>query len=189
MIKYLLIQLVVFPLIIFSQTDSELTGFRNSPFGSSPGEVKHSESASMLQSFSGWGIYALSFEGRFAGRDSRIDYTFVHNKLIEGSYILEPGDDYLNVFKLCRTEISKEYGRPHNWAVAEINQNNIWQKKNNFELYDGPQLFWLFTKGFIVLHSSKFKNKITVTILFSGKEGIGDYNSASLLEIKNPSYK
>lgn len=186
MIKYLLIQLVVFPLIIFSQFDSELSGFRNSQFGSSPAEVKSIETAPGLQSFSGWGIYALSFEGRFAGRDARIDYTFVENKLIEGSYIVEPGDEYLNVFKLCRDEISKEYGHPHSWAVAEISQDIIWQKKNNSELYDGPQLFWLFTKGFIVLHSSKFNQKITVTILFSGEQGIGDYNSESLLEINNP---
>jgi len=30
------------------------------------------------------------------------------------------------------------------------------------------------------------KGKITVSVLFSPKEGIGDYNSESLLEIKNP---
>jgi hypothetical protein len=186
MIRLLLIHLVLFPQIIFCQLDNELTGFRNSPFGSSPAEVKSTETAPSLQSFSGWGIYALSYTGRFAGMNSRIDYTFVEDKLIEGSYILEPGDDYVDVFCLCRDKISEEFGNPHSWAISEISNDYIWHKKNDFGLYDGPQLFWIFAKGFIALHSSKFKDKITITVLFSGRKGIGDYNTESLIEIKNP---
>jgi hypothetical protein len=186
MIRHLLIQIIIFPLFIYSQTDSVLSGFRNSPFGSSPNEVMSRETAPSLQSFSGWGIYALSFEGKFVGRDARIDYTFVDNKLIEGSYILDPEDDYLNTFLDCREIISKVYGKPNKWAVTEIDQDVIWHKLSNLGLYEGPQLFWLFNKGFIVLHSSKFKNKITVTVLFSSRNDISDYNAKSLLDIKNP---
>jgi hypothetical protein len=144
------------------------------------------ETAQGLQSFSGWGIYTLSYKGWFASMNARIDYTFIENKLIEGAYILEPGDDYTDIFQSCREKISDEYGKPNSWAVALINQKNIWQKKNNIGLYEGPQLFWLFEEAFIALHSSKFKDKITITVLFSGREGIGDYNAESLIEIKNP---
>jgi hypothetical protein len=186
MIRYLLTCLVFYPLITYSQPDYELSGFRNILFGSSPAEVRSREPAPSLQSFSGWGIFALSFEGRFAGIKARIDYTFTDDKLIEGSYILEPGDDYRDIFQLCRKEISDEYGKPNSWAVADIKQDSIWKKINKFGLYEGPQLFWLFNKGFIALHSSKFKHKITVTVLFSSRESVGDYNAESLIEIKNP---
>jgi hypothetical protein len=186
MIRFMLIQLAVFTQIIFCQFDEKLTQFRGSPFGSSPSEVKSMETAPSLQSFSGWGIYALSYTGRFAGMQARIDYTFADDKLIEGSYILEPGDDYVDAFCLCRDKISEESGNPNSWAIAVISHDNIWHKKNDFGLYEGPQLFWIFEKGFIALHSSKFNDKITITVLFSGREGIGDYNAESLIEIKNP---
>ena len=186
MVRYLMTYLVVFPLITYSQFDHELSGFRHISFGSSPAEVKSREPAPSLQSFSGWGIYALSFQGRFAGTKARIDYTFIENKLIEGSYIIEPGDEFREVFQVCREEISEEYGKPNSWAVADIKQESIWKKINDFGLYEGPQLFWLFSKGFIALHTSKFKQKITITVLFSGREGVGDYNVESLIEIQNP---
>ncbi len=186
MIRYLLAYLVVFPVIVYPQKDYELSGFRNILFGSSPAEVKSREPAPSLQSFSGWGIYALSFEGRFAGTKARIDYIFKDDKMIEGSYILEPGDDYLDIFQSCRKDISEEYGNPDSWAVADIRQDSIWKKINDFGLYEGPQLFWLFDKGFIALHSSKFKHKITITVLYSSREEVGDYNADSLIEIHNP---
>ena len=64
--------------LIYAQTDSlkELTGFRNSKWGSAVNEVKSSEKEYYLQSFSGFGVYALSYTSRFAGLRTRIDYTF-----------------------------------------------------------------------------------------------------------------
>jgi hypothetical protein len=63
-------------LICQTESTKELTGFRNSLWGSSVNEVKSKETENYLQTFIGFGVYALSYKSTIAGLAARMDYTF-----------------------------------------------------------------------------------------------------------------
>ena len=49
----------------------------------------------------------------------------------------------------------------------------------------GPSFYWVFKNGFIGLISQKFKEEITLTILFASDLTVDEYNSKNLVELKN----
>ena len=49
----------------------------------------------------------------------------------------------------------------------------------------GPSFYWVFKNGFIGLISQKFKEDITLTILFASDLTVDEYNSKNLVELKN----
>jgi hypothetical protein len=52
-------------------------------------------------------------------------------------------------------------------------------------MYIGPSFYWVFQNGFIGLISQKFKEEITLTILFASDLTVDEYNSKNLVELKN----
>ena len=175
---------VIFFTVIYSSltgNQDSLQGFRGIPWKSSPEFVRENESARYLQSFIGFGTYALSFRGRFAGYTMRIDYSFQDNKLIEGGYILDEPDDIIISFNTIERELTKKFGLPDYWANSRIGSGNIWIKVNEFGKYNGPQLYWEFSNGFIALHAGRFKDKITITVLFVTGKRISQYNTNRLM--------
>ncbi len=186
------IELVVFIFLIdwsllFCQINNleELSGFRNSKWGSTVNEIKASETEYYLQSFSGFGVYALSYTGRYAGLKTRIDYTFKDKKLVEGSYIFNPDGDVKRDFKELEKSLINEYGKPGFKAGTLIDSDSIWIPVTKYGRYKGPELYWKFKNGFIALIASKFENDITITILFSSSKSIKDYNKENETSTEN----
>jgi hypothetical protein len=149
----------------------ELTGFRNAPWGSSVNEVKNMETESYMQSFQGFGIYAISYKGKVAGLTAWIDYTFINDKLIEGSYLFEPPGNFGDDFNKLRIFLVSGYGNPDFRAGPD----SIWIKVTDYGRFKGPELYWQFNNGFIALIASKFNDEITIIILYSNRS-IEEYN-------------
>lgn len=171
---------LIFSAEIQSSRFDSLSTFRGISWGSSPEFVRDNETAAYMQSFKGFGIYAISYSGNFAGYKARIDYSFKDNQLHEGSYSFENFDNILRTFTRLKNELVSIYGSPNYWANKLITSDNIWIKINDYGKFKGPELYWEFSNGFIALHASRFKDKQTLTILFVHKKKISDYNSNKL---------
>lgn len=157
-------------------TDS-LGSFRGIPWGASPGFVRENETSLYLQSFKGFGTYSLSFNGEFADKQVRIDYSFRDDKFIEGAYTLNTVGDIRTDYTDIQTFLAHQFGSPDYWSNSLVGSENIWIKVNDYGKYKGPELYWQFVNGFIVLHASKFKDEITVTIMYVVNKNIPGYGS------------
>ena len=167
--------------------DSTLTlpEFRNVKWGSSLNDVEEKETAHYLQTFSGFGIEALSYKGNIAGLDARIDYTFKNKKFTEGSYTVIPKDTFREDFLTLLSFLENRYDRPGYSSGPLYTSDSVWIKINDLGLCIGPSFYWVFNNGFISLISQKFKEDITLTILFVSDLTIDEYNSKNLVELKN----
>ncbi len=157
-----------------------LKDFRGIPWNASKEDVKKNENAYYLQLFSGFGIEALSYKGKIAGLEARIDYTFRNNKLIEGSYSISSNSSFKSDFISLTEYLSKQYGKPDYMAGPLIHSDSVWIKENNYGKFRGPELYWKFKNGFIGLHSSRFRERITTTILFVYGKTIEEYGSETM---------
>ncbi len=168
---------------IYSQIKSsgELSGFRGIKWGSSTDKVKAAEKETYLQSFHGFGIDALSYNGSIAGLKARIDYSFKGNKLFEGTYTVNPEDEIKIDFNKLERYLTAEYGKPDFRAGRSINSDSVWISVNDYGKFSGPELFWKFDNGFIGLIASKFESDITITVLYSNDKSIEDYGSDRLI--------
>lgn len=153
----------------------ELPQFRNIPWGSSMKEVREKEEAHYLQYFSGFGVTALSFKDKITGIETRIDYTFKEDKLIEGSYIVISGEYYKKDFVELLKFVIKDYGQPEYRSGKNYIEDTVWIKENDYGSFSGPSYYWEFKNGFIGLISKKFKEEITITLLFVNGSSIGKY--------------
>ena len=185
-ILFLLFFFIVEEKTLTCQTDSskELTGFRNVPWGSSIEEVKSKETESYLQTFEGFGVYALSYRSKIAGLTTRIDYTFKNGKLIEGSYTFEPSKFFKNDFNKLKDFLITEYNKPDFKAGPSIESDSVWIMVTKYGKYRGPELYWRFNNGFIALVASRFEDKITLTILYTN-ESIQEYNKDREISVKS----
>lgn len=170
----------------FTFTDSTLTipDFRNVKWGSSLEDVKEMETARYLQTFSGFGIEALSYEGNFAGVEVRIDYTFKNKKLTEGSYTVISENNFREDFQTLMGSLENDYGSPGYSSGRLYTSDSVWIKINEYGYFIGPSFYWVFPNGFISLISEKFKDEITLTILFIPDLSIEEYNSKNKVEMK-----
>ena len=173
------------PAFTFVDSILVLPEFRNVKWGSSLREVEEKETADYLQKFSGFGIETLSYEGNIAGLDARIDYTFKNKKLIEGSYTVISKDTFSEDFLTLLSFLENHYGRPEYSSGPLYTSDSVWIKINDFGMFTGPSFYWVFNNGFIGLISQKFKEEITLTILFASDLTVDEYNSKNLVELKN----
>ena len=169
-------------LFIFSQFYSnqnntqskKLPKFRSFDWNSNIEFVKENEEASYLQSFSGFGVFALSYKGKFENYSSRIDYTFKNDSLAECSYTIECGNFFEDFIKI-RNSLITELGSPSFWAKSKIIFNNVWVKKNDFGTFYGPELYWQYDDGFVGMLSEKSTDGTTITIIYLHQQTIQDY--------------
>lgn len=177
-ILFLLLFFIVEERTLVCQIESskELSGFRNIPWGSSIYEVKSLETENYLQTFMGFGVYALSYKSRIAGLKTRIDYTFKRGSLIEGSYSFHPTGYFKQDFNKLKDFLIDEHGEPDLKAGPLIESDSVWIKVNEYGRYKGPELYWLFSNGFVALVASKFEVEITLTIIYTNDKSIEEYN-------------
>jgi len=161
-----------------------LPEFRNVKWESSISEVREIETARYLQSFAGFGIEALSFKGNIAGLDTRIDYTFTEDKFTEGSFIIISEDSFRENFQILLSYLKNLYGTPDYRSGLLYTADSVWIKLTDTGLFRGPSLYWEFGNGFIGLISEKFKEEITITILYAYNKTIEEYSTRNLVELK-----
>ncbi|OGU60743.1 MAG: hypothetical protein A2V66_08860 [Ignavibacteria bacterium RBG_13_36_8] len=167
-------------------TDIALTGFRNFMWGSNIELVRTNEIVRYSQSFSGFGKFVLTFHGTFLDRQVDIDFTFVNDSLTQGAYVFESEEDnYKLDFNEIKRYLTSEYGRPGSRAGNDIDSDSVWIKISIYEMYSGPQYFWHFKNGFVVLHSAKDEDEITITVLFIGNKSIDEYLEESTIPFEN----
>ena len=171
----------------FSFTDSttSLPEFRNVKWNSTLKDVKEKETAHYLQTFYGFGIEALSYKGKIAGLDARIDYDFKDKKLIEGSYRVNSDDNFKEDFQTLLFFLENQYGKPGFRAGPLYTFDSVWIETNDHDLYAGPSIYWVFKNGFIGLISQKYKEEITLTILYVYNSTIDEYNLQNAVKLKN----
>ena len=173
------------PALTFLDSIPTLPEFRNVKWGASLREVEEKETAHYLQKFSGFGIEALSYEGNIAGLDARIDYNFKNKKFTEGSYTIISKDTFREDFLILLSFLENHYGGPKFSSGPFYTSDSVWIKVNDYGMCMGPSFYWVFKNGFIGLISEKFKDEITLTILFAADITVCEYNSKNLVELKN----
>lgn len=173
-------------LYAFKLNDSTLTlpDFRDVEWNCSMDDVRENETARYLQSFSGFGIEALSFRGSISGLEARIDYTFKNENFIEGSYTVISENTFQDNFQTLLTFLENRYGKPGYRSGLNYNSDSVWNKINDYGSYTGPSLYWVFNNGFIGLISEKYKDEITLTILYAFETTIDEYNSQNYVDSK-----
>ena len=148
-------------------------------------EVKEKETAYYLQTFHGFGIEALSYKGKIAGLDARIDYDFKNNKLIEGSYRIISDDNFKEDYSTLFNFLGNLYGKPDLRTGISYESDSVWIKTTDYNMYIGPSIYWVFNNGFIGLISQKYKEEITLIVLYVHNVTIEEYNSGKTVELKN----
>jgi len=167
-------------------TDTILEGFRGIIWESPSEEVRLKEKTKFMQRSEGWGISTISYSGEIADFPARIDYSFKDNKLIEGSYSIKHRDIYLDFhqcFDRIKNFLSNVFGSPNYKVANDFDTDSIWIKVNPYGLFKGPQYFWQFLNGFICIHSSKFAEEITITVLYVFDTKIDEYYDDRLIPL------
>ena len=171
----------------FSFTDSttSLPEFRNVKWNSTLKDVKEKETAHYLQTFYGFGVEALSFKGKIAGLDARIDYDFKNHKLIECSYRVISDNNFKEDFLTLFIFLENQYGKPGLRAGLFYSSDSVWIKTNDYGMFIGPSIYWVFKDGFIGLISQKYKEEITLIVLYAYNTTVEEYNSKNAVELKD----
>lgn len=167
-----------------TQHKNKLPQFRDFSWETTPEIVRKNESARFLQTFDGFGVYAISFRGDFIGLNSRIDFTFNDKKFVEGTYQIQSDLSYKEDFLKIRNHLSKLYGNPKYWAIRKFDSDQHWVKETDLGSFRGPELFWEFENGFIAVHSSKFIDEITIKVLYVYNQKISEYGNADVFALE-----
>jgi len=161
-----------------------LRGFNGFTWGNSSQFIRNEETSKYMQTSLGFSRSVVSFSDEIEGFDSRIDYVFKEDELIEGSYTFNNVEDIQTIFSTMQEMLRNKYGKPDFWATAHINSKNIWKRVNNYGLFRGPELYWQFENGFIVLHSSKYVEDITLSIIYVHNKTIEQFSEDNLLPVE-----
>ncbi|OGU36130.1 MAG: hypothetical protein A2068_12180 [Ignavibacteria bacterium GWB2_35_6b] len=167
-----------------AQQKNKIPQFRNFEWETSPEIIRKNEEAKFLQSFEGFGVFALSFRGNFIGLNARIDFTFKDKKLVEGSYQIQSDLSYEEDFIKIENHLSKLYGKPKYWAIRKFDSDRHWVKETDLGTFRGPELFWEFGNGFIAIHSSRFIDEITIKVLYVYNQKISEYGNADVFTLQ-----
>jgi hypothetical protein len=162
-----------------------LPEFRNIEWESSVEDVREQEKAKYLQSFSGFGTKAISFRENIEGLNARIDYVFKENKLIEGLYIIISDDNFKKDFKTLKNFLENQFGIPDYRSETLYTSDSVWIRISKAGLYTGPSFYWVFNNGFISLISEKFREEISISILYAYTRTIDTYNAHNIVNLKH----
>ena len=172
------------PANALSDSTKSLPEFRSIKWESSAEHIIKQEKAKYLQSFSGFGTEAISFKDKIEGLDARIDYVFKENKLIEASYTVVFEDTFRSNFKTLLNFLENQFGAPVYRSGLLYTSDSLWIKISKAGLYIGPSLYWVFKNGFIGLISEKFREEISISVLYAYDRTIEVYNEQNLVNLK-----
>jgi len=166
-------------ILSFGQNISELDSipkFRNFHWGETLKNVESEESAHYAQSFIGFGEYILSYYGNILDFRTMIDYTFKDSILIEGSYTIQTtNSNFSESFNKIKGLYISNLGKPSYWASAYPDSSFHFENTSEAKQCRGPELYWEYCNGFIGIISEKYRDDISITILYAHNKTIAEY--------------
>jgi len=178
--KYLISIICIFMQIgsiAFSQTFSRLDSipkFRGMEWGETIKDIKSKELAKYGQTFIGYGESIISYFGEIASHETIIDYVFNDNILTEASYNLDV-EDFTPTFESIKNHYINKLGEPNYWASLHPKFVGNWKGDEENGLCRGPEIYWEYCNGFIGIIAEKYKEDITLTVLYVHNKTILDY--------------
>ena len=147
--------------------------FRGFEWGESINDVKSKEMLQYMQTTRGFGEEIISYKGSTAGLNARIDYIFRDGKLVEGLYEIEV-DSFEVDFEIVKDYYFKLLDYPNYWASSHPNTEINWIGDEH-GLCRGPEMYWEYFNGFIAVIAEKFREEITISIIYVYDKTILDY--------------
>jgi len=172
-----LFAILLFGIYSYAQNENQIDSipkFRGFKWGESMKEVKSKELAKYLQTFIGFGVNIISYSGKIADYNSIIDYVFEDSILVEASHSIKI-EYFPKAFKKLKEYYINKFGTPFYWANSHPNSVIDWTSETKGDLCRGPELYWEFCNGFIGIIAEKFKEDITITILYVHQKTIREY--------------
>lgn len=158
---------------VTTQVDS-IPNFRSVEWGESIDGVRSMEIAQYDQSYIGFGVYILTFHDKHLGYESKIDYVFDDDKLIEAFYTIET-KSFISDYKNIKDYYIKRFGKPSYWASSHPDASIDWAWENEEDYCRGPEIYWEFCNGFLAIISERYKETISITILYAHNKTIEEY--------------
>jgi hypothetical protein len=171
----------------FSQSSGKLTyisKFRGYEWGESINSIRSKEILKYMQTTKGFGEEILSYQGQTAGLDARVDYIFRDGKLVEGLYEIEV-DSFEIEFEIIKDYYFEKLDYPNYWASSHPNTEINWVGDEVNTLCRGPEMYWEYYDGFIAIVTEKYKNEITISIIYVYDKTILDYGKYVTYPYKN----
>ena len=156
-----------------SQTDS-IPKFRGFEWGVSMDEVRSIELSRYMQTFIGFGVNIITYSGEISDYKAEIDYVFEDSILVEASYCIKV-EIFPDDFKKIMEYYISKFGTPFYWANSHPNSVINWRVKSENDLCRGPELYWEYCNGFMGLIAEKYKDEITISILYVYQKTIHEY--------------
>lgn len=163
--------------ISFSQTFSKLDSipsFRGMEWGETIDDVKSKEIANYRQTFIGFGETVISYFGKITSFEATIDYAFKDDVLTEASYNIDI-ENFNETFEKVKDYYINKLGEPNYWASLHPRFIGNWKGDEENGLCRGPELYWEYCNGFIGIITEKYKDDITLTVLYVHDKTILDY--------------
>lgn len=181
------IMLLMLGINLYSQISTELDSiprFRGINWGSSIETVKALELASYQQSYIGFGVYILTYHGQILDQHTKIDYVFEDNILVEAFYTIDV-ESFPENFQSVKELYFNKLGIPNYWASSHPDTSIDWALKGDEQFCRGPEIYWEFCNGFIGLISEKFKDDISISILYCHGKTIAEYGKFVIYPYEN----
>lgn len=156
-----------------TQIDS-IPNFRGIEWGESIQGVRSLELAKYDQLYIGFGVHILTFHDTHLNYYTKIDYVFEEEKLKEAFYTIET-ESFEETFQNIKASYINRFGRPNYWSSShpDASINSVFESESDY--CRGPEIYWEFCNGFLGIISEKYKETITITILFVHEKTIEDY--------------
>ena len=151
-----------------------IPSFRGFEWGTSIEEVKSKELANYMQTFMGFGVHIMSFSTAVADFDAVLDYVFEDSILVEASYCFEI-ESFPESFKKLKDYFINKLGSPFYWANSHPDYDIDWAEESDNGICRGPEIYWEYLNGFIGMIAEKYKEDITLTILYVHQKTINEY--------------
>lgn len=150
--------------------------FRGFDWGETLENIKSKELADYKQTFIGFGVNTLSYSGKIAELDADIDYVFENDVLSEGIYIIKVELSFFDeAFEKIKNYYFQKLNIPHYWASSHPNSKINWNDTVENETCRGPEIYWEYCNGFIGIVAEKFKEEITITVIYVHQKTIQSY--------------
>lgn len=148
--------------------------FRGYDWGETIENVKAKELSKYLQTMIGFGEEIISYNGSVAGLDARVDYVFRNGILVEGLYQITV-KSFEQEYQTIKEHYIKKLDYPIYWANAHPNTKINWDDENPDLVCRGPEIYWEYYDGFVAIITEKYKEEITISILYAHEKTIRDY--------------
>ena len=97
----------------------------------------------------------------------------------------DPHDNFRNDFTTLKNFLENQFGLPDYRAGLLYTSDSVWIRISKAGLYTGPSFYWVFNNGFISLISEKFREEISISVLYAYDRTIDAYNEQNLVNLKD----